>query len=207
MRIVSRHDDQRHRKARRIVLRAAACATFIVGTVAAVALVTPAVAADLDTVPNEGPAYGPAYGPPGPPPYPVEPYFYRRPRVWAEPPVDYPPPGYGYPGYRHAYPPQAWNDVPPDAGRWARDPYRRYSYRQDGYGDEHYRQGPPPREHEWEHPRPYAGPYAELPRPPAPVARPPQGAWDGYAPEAPDDMVAEEEAPPPYGWRGPPPRW
>jgi hypothetical protein len=191
----------------RIVSRSAFCAVTVIGTVAAVALATPAVAADLDVAPNYGPAYAPAYGPPVPPPYPVEPYPYHRPpHVWVEPPAYYPPPGYGYPSFRHAYPPQAWNDVPPDAGRWARDPRRLDPYQEDDYADDHYRQGPPPRA--WDRRQPYDGPYAELPRPPAPVARPPRGAWDGYPPEAPDDMIAEEDGPPPpYGWRGSPPRW
>jgi hypothetical protein len=219
MRIVRKFDDRRRRTAQRIAGRMAACAVLMIGTAWLLAS-GPAQAADLDIAPN-GPAYGPGYGPPGPPPYPDHPYPYR-PHAWSEPPAEYaPPPRFYYRPYPPAYPPQAWNNAPPDTprGRWAPNPdvegryaddhyhHDHYGHDHDGYGQYGYGQDA---DRDWDggpaYRRPY-GPYAQLPRPPAPIAGPPRGGWDGYPPEAPDDMIADEAPPPNYGWRGPPPRW
>lgn len=90
---------------------------------------------------------------------------------------------YGYRHYGPAYPPQAYVD-PEDDEPDARPPYRyRYS--------EEYRQGPP---------APYQGP----PGPYVERREYPRGAYGDPRNFPPEDMFADE-APPPYGWRGP--RW
>jgi len=187
--------------------RLAAVVVLLMGAVSAFALAAPASAADLDSGPAASPYAGPyaspyeapRYGPGDRPSYRDEPYGYDRPpyRPYRDdrylPPhaANEPPPEerqrhYGdHPDDRYderPYPPRAWSDAPSDGPRRWADPDD--AYRGDWYRNDSYR-----------------GPYTEGPRPPASTA-PSRRGWDAYPPEAPDDMIAEEDAPPRY-WRAP----
>jgi hypothetical protein len=175
MRVIRPFD---HRRRREFVLGAASIACAI-GIVAAM---SPVRAADLDS--------GPDYGSYDRGRYQEQPY---PPRGSAYPvPSDAPmhygyrPYGHEYRPYGHEYRPQVWADPDDAYGDERRDRYEAYRYDRRRY--DHYR-----------------GPYAELPRPPAPMGpRGPYGADPRDVP--PDDMLAEE-GPPPYGWRTQPRRW
>ena len=157
------------------------CAASLACTIAGVALITPALAADLDYGPYNDqryqerpypyPSRGSVYPTPNGAPYGYRPYGYGA--------YDYRP--YGYPPYddrqrEYAARPQHWAD------------------RDDGYGDEAYRYD---RRYFDPDRRPYAGP----PRPPAAI--PGSSVDPRYAP--PDDVYAEDAPPRPYGWNRP--RW
>jgi hypothetical protein len=141
--------------------------------------VMPAHAADLE------------YGPYGPQPYgyPPPPYDYRAP---AYPPGRYVPerrggydePRYGYQGYGY----QSYRTQPYPAYRVAPDRYEQdyRGYRRYGYAE------------------PYYDPYADAPRPPAPIVGPPRG-WAGDPRELPDDRWVDA-APPYQPWSPYPPR-
>lgn len=119
------------------------------------------------------------YGPYDPGRYQEQPY---PPRGSVYPVPNY---GYGYRPYGPAYPPHVWAD-PDDAYGGPRDRYEAYRYDRRRY--EHYR-----------------GPYAELPRPPAPIG--PRGPYVADPRDIPPDDMLAEEGPPPYGWRRESPRW
>jgi hypothetical protein len=180
--------------------RAAACLMLVIGAMSA--LTGSAVAADLESEapgysPNYrpyGPGYGPGYGPP-PPDY-YRPYRYP-PRASGEAPPDEPPPHYG-----HRYAPYAWNDAPPPDRResWG-DRDRREAWgkrdRREPWANEDDRPGWYRNPQAPYRGQPY-GPYAE--RPPAGIPGWSRHAWENYPPEAPDDMVAEDEPRPHYPW-------
>lgn len=146
---------------------------------AALAVATPATAADLD------------YGVSGPPVYEGEVDVYRG--GPAYPPAAYPPPRYR----SSSYPPPYRHDRPYrfDEPRYGQYPgYAPPPVRPGRYGDV----GPYVRD-------PYV--RAATPRPPAPVAGPPRRVWIAEPPAPADDMMVEEA--PSDEWRTelPPPRW
>ena len=136
--------------------------------------VMPAHAADLEYGPYGLQPYG----------YPPPPYDYRAP---AYPPGRYVPerrggydePRYGYQSYRT--PPYPAYRVAPDGYEQDYRGYRRYGYTE-----------------------PYYDPYADAPRPPAPIVGPPRG-WAGDPRELPDDRWVDA-APPYQPWSPYPPR-